>query len=65
MQKRHEVEGGRDSKCILIRRKSGVRSRAMQGRRFETNVPKISILEDFLTGELLYGPDVEGEIFYQ
>ncbi len=38
--KKHEVEGGRDSKCILIRRKSGVRSRSMQGRRFEKNDPK-------------------------
>ncbi len=39
MQKKHEVEGGRDSKCILIRRE---RSRAMQGRRFEKNDPKLN-----------------------
>ena len=42
MLKKHEVEGGRDSRCILIRRKSGVRRRAMQGRRFEKNDPKVN-----------------------
>ena len=42
MQIRHEVKGGGDSKCILIRRESGVRSRAMQGRRYEKNDPKES-----------------------
>ncbi len=42
MLKKHEVEGGRDSKCILIRRMSGVRSRSMQGRRFEKNDPKVN-----------------------
>ncbi len=42
MQKRHEVKGGRDSKCIFIRRESGVRSRAMLGRRYEKNDPKES-----------------------
>ena len=40
--KKHEVERGRDSRCILIRRKSGVRSRAMQGRRFVKNDPKVN-----------------------
>ena len=40
MQLRHEVKGGRDSKCILIRKESGVRSRAMLGRRYEKNYPK-------------------------
>ena len=42
MQIRHEVKGGRDSKCILNRRESGVRSRAMLGRRYEKNDPKES-----------------------
>ena len=42
MQLRHEVKGGRDSKCILIRKVSGVRSRAMLGRRYEKNYPKES-----------------------
>ena len=42
MLKKHEVERGRDSKCILIRRKSGVRSRSMQGRCFEKNDPKVN-----------------------
>ena len=40
--KKHEVERGRDSRCILIRRKSGMRRRAMQGRRFEKNDPKVN-----------------------
>ena len=42
MQIRHEVKGGRDSKCIFIRRESGVRSKAMLGRRYEKNDPKES-----------------------
>ena len=42
MQLRHEVKEGRDSKCILIRKESGVRSRAMLGRRYERNDPKES-----------------------
>jgi len=42
MQIRHEVKGDRDSKCILIRSESGVRSRAMLVRRYEKNDPKES-----------------------
>ena len=42
MLRKHEVERGRDSKCIFIRRKSGVRSRSMHGRRFEKNDPKVN-----------------------
>ena len=42
MQIRREVKGGRGLKSILNRIESGVRSRAMLGRRYEKNDPKES-----------------------